>query len=515
MRERDRIIELVKKGVISSEEALVLLENLDIDTDKQQESSEGNQEEQCQTEEPVASIEDKYQADYEQLEHILDELATRANRASAELDGIQEETVHTLARIKELEEKKMVLDTLEELDSLEEEQQAERQALEEQLNKLRSKLTELQVEKEAAEAELEAIKQEQKVNKKEQWFQGFDMPDDWEESVNDLGQKMTEASTRLGKKVSQASSQLGRFFKETVKNVSDTVSDNVDWKDVNIKVPGMVTNSFSHEFYYPEITASLIDFKVANGQVKFKTWDSQDLKVEANIKIYGKMNADTLFEAFLERSRIEVTEESISFQIPNKRIKADLTVYLPSKDYDYVSVKMLNGDIEVEELHVNDIYAKSTNGDMEFHQLTATMLEIEGVNGDIEITDSQIVDLLAESVNGEIITRSTIENYSVSNVNGDIKLTALDSLVKKVEVKLVNGDIKLSMPSSLGLEGTAKVSIGSIKNRLERTEVLREKKEKTNQLLQFRRFSEDNQETVRIHATTTTGSIYLKDSEQE
>ena len=42
------------------------------------------------------------------------------------------------------------------------------------------------------------------------------------------------------------------------------------------------------------------------------------------------MEADTPFEAFLERSEIEVDEERISFQIPNKRIKAELIFYLPN-----------------------------------------------------------------------------------------------------------------------------------------------------------------------------------------
>ena len=33
-------------------------------------------------------------------------------------------------------------------------------------------------------------------------------------------------------------------------------------------------------------------------------------------------------EAFLERSDIDVDDETISFQVPNKRVKADLTFYL-------------------------------------------------------------------------------------------------------------------------------------------------------------------------------------------
>lgn len=69
-----------------------------------------------------------------------------------------------------------------------------------------------------------------------------------------------------------------------------------------------------------------------------KTWDSDDVKVEAKIKLYGKMGAEP-FEAFSERSQIEVNEDHISFQIPNKRVRADLVFYLPKQ---YTTMQLSN-----------------------------------------------------------------------------------------------------------------------------------------------------------------------------
>ena len=40
------------------------------------------------------------------------------------------------------------------------------------------------------------------------------------------------------------------------------------------------------------------------------------------IKLYGKMDAATPFDAFDARSQIDVDDKRISFQIPNKRIRA-------------------------------------------------------------------------------------------------------------------------------------------------------------------------------------------------
>ena len=92
------------------------------------------------------------------------------------------------------------------------------------------------------------------------------------------------------------------------------MNDNVEWKDIKMKVPGVATTKFEHEFNYPNPQASLIDVKVANGTVVFKTWDQEDVKVEAKIKLYGKMAGDSPMEAFLERSDIDVDDETISFQ---------------------------------------------------------------------------------------------------------------------------------------------------------------------------------------------------------
>ncbi|MBP1043272.1 daptomycin-sensing surface protein LiaX [Vagococcus sp. BWB3-3] len=540
MKERERVFELVKQGIITTEEALVLLENMATEKDEKIVKKEAQDVKKGPTKTSTESPEDKpfdesdlfgpekdleeaeeeaFQKfaaneaeDRQRLEKILDELATEANKTSAELDEVNVEIQGIEAEIKEKEEQLMVLNTIEELDELAEDKVAERTKIEEELSDLNANKTQLEVEKEAFEEKLKTIRKEQKEGTREQWSKKFEIPSDWEESFTDFGQKMGEAGTQFGRKMGEAGNQLGRFFKDTIKTVTETVNDNVDWKDINIKVPGVATNSFQHEFYYPETAASLIDVKVANGEVTFSTWESADLKVVADIKLYGKMDADTPFEAFLERSQIDVDDETISFQIPNKRIRADLHFYLPTRVYDHISVKLLNGDVNVETLEAKDVFMKSTNGDMTFKNLTATMLEVEGVNGDVTVSDSDIMDFLAESVNGDFVVQSKIENANISNVNGDIKVTAQKENLKKIEAKVVNGAIKVAIPKEVGIEALAKTSLGSIKNRIGEFEVIREKKEKTNQMLQFRRYNEE--QTVYIRLSTTTGSVYLKDADQ-
>lgn len=533
MKERERVLELVKKGILTSEEALILLENMATEKDEKQIEKAAekvdtqnigttNKEDQVadlmdalekgESEGPtVDSFEenkqDSAEKDRENLERILDELATKAKRASAELDEVNAEIAGIKEEIKEVAEEIGTLDTKEELDALTEDEQVQRKDLHVLLAQLEEKLATQSTEKTALEEELKNIRKEQW---KGQW-------NDTKEKVSsqfseEWKDQATDTFNQVGGKVAEVGGQVGEFLKKTFNSFSDTMNDNVEWKDIKMKVPGVATTKFEHEFNYPNPQASLIDVKVANGTVVFKTWDQEDVKVEAKIKLYGKMVGDSPMEAFLERSDIDVDDETISFQVPNKRVKADLTFYLPKRTYDHVSVKLLNGNVLVEELTAKDVYTKSTNGTITFKKIDATMLEIEGVNGEIKVLEGTILDNIIETVNGDVSISAAPESLSVSLINGDIRITAKEKTLRRVEASSANGNIKLALPNDLGVEGQVKTNLGSINSRLTDIEVVREKKDRGNQQLHFRRVLEESM--AQINASTTTGSIFLKDTDK-
>lgn len=533
MKERERVLELVKKGILTSEEALILLENMATEKDEKQIEKAAekvdtqnigttNKEDQVadlmdtlekgESEGPTVdsfeeNTQDSAEKDRENLERILDELATKADRASAELDEVNAEIAGIKEEIKEVAEEIGTLDTKEELDALTEDEQVQRKDLHVLLAQLEEKLATQSTEKTALEEELKNIRKEQW---KGQW-------NDTKEKVSsqfseEWKDQATDTFNQVGGKVAEVGSQVGEFLKKTFNSFSDTMNDNVEWKDIKMKIPGVATTKFEHEFNYPNPQASLIDVKVANGTVVFKTWDQEDVKVEAKIKLYGKMAGDSPMEAFLERSDIDVDDETISFQVPNKRVKADLTFYLPKRTYDHVSVKLLNGNVLVEELTAKDVYTKSTNGTITFKKIDATMLEIEGVNGEIKVLEGTILDNIIETVNGDVSISAAPESLSVSLINGDIRITAKEKTLRRVEASSANGNIKLALPNDLGVEGQVKTNLGSINSRLTDIEVVREKKDRGNQQLHFRRVLEESM--AQINASTTTGSIFLKDTDK-
>ncbi|MGK0552454.1 daptomycin-sensing surface protein LiaX [Enterococcus faecalis] len=530
MKERERVLELVKKGILSSEEALILLENMATEKDEKQIKKVADQVntsnisvepkadhdkvadlmEQLEADPTAANDtpeteQDPAEEDRKNLEKILDELATKANRTSAELDEVNAEILGIKEEIKEAQERLMELTTKEELAELTEAELAERSTMETTIQQLEAELVEHMNEKAKLEADLKSIRKEQWQETKDKVAAKLEIPEEWKGQAEDT-------FNQVGEMMSEVGSQVGSFLKKTVRSFSEAMSDNVEWKDIKVKVPSVATTKFEHEFNYPNPQASLIDVKVANGNVVFKTWDQSDVKVEAKIKLYGKMNGDTPMESFLERSHIDVDDETITFQVPNKRVRADLTFYLPTRIYDHVAVKLLNGNILVEELKAKDVYTKSTNGTITFKQIEATMLEVEGVNGEIKVLSGQILDTIIETVNGNVTLTTTPQTASISLINGDIRLTAKDSVLRKVEASSVNGNVKIALPNGLSIEGLAKTNLGSINSRMADLEIVREKKDRGNQQLQFRRV---NGETIaQVNASTTTGNVFLKDMDK-
>lgn len=515
MNERERILELVKKGVLSTDEALDLLEEMG---KKIQSETTETQNEETQhsvdnimddtafehTEESQEDVEDRQAQDQKNLEDILDRLATESNQASVDLDEVMVEIDGLKATLAEVREALMELNTKEELDALTEAELEVRIALEEEIKELEWTLSELYDEKANLEGQLKNIRRSQWSQKKEEFQQKMDIPEDWKEQAN-------ETFSQVGEKVVDVTNQMGKFLKKTFKTVSQSVSENVEWKDINVKFPGVATTKLEKEYLFEEVTATILDIQVANGQLQFKFWDKEEIKVETMIKLYGKMDAATPLAAFEERSQIDLTEDRFVFKVPNKRVRVDAIFYLPQRTYDYAAFKLLNGDIEIQGFEVKDIYVKSTNGDVMLEELKASMLEISGVNGNITICSGRIIDSIIDSVNGSVRMKTVPENLSVNLVNGDIRLTLNDEKLRRLKANTVNGDVKIALPLKQGLEGTATSSLGKIHNRLTDFEVVREKNERMNQLLQFRRV---NDEMATIELTSTTGNIYLKNNEE-
>jgi len=223
------------------------------------------------------------------------------------------------------------------------------------------------------------------------------------------------------------------------------------------------------------------------------------------------MDEETSEKAFENRSKIESDEDKLTFHIPNKRVKAELTIHLPKQTYDYIAVNMLNGNLVVKEVDANDIYLKSTNGDFQLNKLEAVMVEVKGTNGEVLLNDANIKDLIINTIHGNIRIQGKVESSNATTTNGDIRTTLTGTQLTQTEVVSINGDVKVAIPDSIDIEVDAKTIFGEVKSRL--TNVREEVRAGSSKMKKtFTRLKEGT--PMRIVAKSTTGDVLLKDTDQ-
>ncbi|RWZ62412.1 PspC domain-containing protein [Lacticaseibacillus paracasei] len=491
MNERERILDLVKKGVISSEEALVLLENLAKRQGSQQAASPADNTAPEETSETPNTDDEHATSDTDRNE-ALTELNTEIAEAAGALDAATAQVTTIGKQIDANNEQIIVLDTMEDLEALSPEKYQKRGDLKQENQKLTDQLAELKGQIESLKANLAGLRH-QKHDLERKKLGDKILNDDWQKDARD-------AFSEFGKNLGDATTQLGGFVKDTVNNVLD----NVDWKNVTITVPGLATEKFDHVFDFPDSQATILDVKVANGDVKFKTWDQPGIQVAAAIKLYGKMDAASPLDAFKDRSRIDVTDDHFSFQVPNKRVQADLVISLPKRSYDHVAVRLLNGSADLNGITGKDFYVKSTNGQMNFTHVDGVMIESEGVNGSIKVQGGHTHDLLLTTVNGDVSVDADPATAALKTVNGTVRATYHTDFTT-LEGTSMNGNVKVAVPSSIALNGEVRTHFGSIKSRL--SEVA--EPAKGIKRLELTRPGTGSSE---MKLNTTSGNIQLKDS---
>ena len=573
MGERERILELVREGILSVDEALDLLESVANKESKKSEERdfvsedifekkaapvETEVEAEAEPEVEAEAEEEKFEADEEdeQMEEELEKLANELNRYSVKIDEINEEITIKKQEISEVEK-----DLAERKDMLTEEYFEEKSELEnklinlrkeielislieeidstEELNSLNADLTKVMedlrdldarsltdVEIQAANAQIESLqteikdltnakndllkevhslKMKQWTTKAKKMSENIEIPEEWRDNAN----KTMERASDI---FAETSRSLGDVFRQTVRSTKDTIN-NMDWKDIdiNLNFPKQAKVTFEDEWLFENTTATILDFKNANGDLIFKPSMNDSIKVVAKIKMHGNIQEATPKEAFEARSVIKIDEDQFTFHVPNKSVIADMIIYLPKRNYDYIRSNSFNGDVHFKDITTRDIFVKATNGNIAIDDMQATMLEVKGTNGDITLQDLDLRDLLVSTVNGNVRVVGQVQSSDVHTTNGDIRMTLSGNDLIRVVGGSVNGDVKISLPEAVGLEIEAKSTFGKVQSRLSDIDSSLEsgKKGKTHRL---RRISAG--EICRVKAQTTTGNVLFKDTEK-
>jgi len=202
MNEKERILDLVKKGVISSQEAISLLEELG--------KNQGEASKVSEQEKKDASTYQK--EDEKRFDTVLDSIASVVTNFSSEFDEEFETLNQVNQQVKQKEERIEELHTAKALDKLTVEQEMELQRLTEELEVLRSQQRSLEEEKKAAQEDMKRLKKEEldeKLKKAKQKIEETDWQQTTSDSLSQLGGIIGRFAGQFSKAVAETAIKTG------------------------------------------------------------------------------------------------------------------------------------------------------------------------------------------------------------------------------------------------------------------------------------------------------------------
>lgn len=205
MNERERILDLVKQGVLTSEEALVLLENL------AKANTDGSSKPAAPAVSPTDADSDddaEQQPDHD-ADAALTELNTRIATASGSLDAVNAQLSQIAHQIAANDEQIIVLDTMEDLDTLSAEKYEERGQLKRENQTLAARQEELTAQQGKLKDELADLQRQRRRLTKSGFSSVFG--EDWQNSakgtLNDLGKTVGDAASQVAASSSKPSTR--------------------------------------------------------------------------------------------------------------------------------------------------------------------------------------------------------------------------------------------------------------------------------------------------------------------
>ncbi|MGM7680683.1 DUF4097 family beta strand repeat-containing protein [Cytobacillus sp. Hm23] len=143
-----------------------------------------------------------------------------------------------------------------------------------------------------------------------------------------------------------------------------------------------------------------------NGKVSEKLKDKFQLKVEEK---------DDLL-------KVEFKNPDTYFHIGISIVDTTVSVFLPTKLYESVTVHTASGDIEAEQIMASQFNVSAASGDIEMEGIEADRIFVTTASGDITVDDQQAVHSSFKASSGDMILTNVIGDVKAHNASGDISI---------------------------------------------------------------------------------------------
>ena len=274
--------------------------------------------------------------------------------------------------------------------------------------------------------------------------------------------------------------------------------------------PQVGATQFEHTYTFDSLALQSIAIDVPHGSITFEPTESDVVTVTCDVKAGLRNEEETsLEETFLKRFVAEADGATLRLISDFKMMQVNMTIALPKKQYEDITLKLLNGTVKVHNVAANKLRMKTYNGSIVANGVAFTRFSAESSNGAIELKQVKGRDLEVETMNGRVYIDGVVEDIDAKSLNGHVTVATKTIFASKVKAETVAGNVEVYIPRNMSLKGKVVSNLGKLDVRLDDVA----KHEQEQQFLQkVTSFEKEVPQTQKLYidAQTKAGSIIVQ-----
>ncbi|TLS37964.1 DUF4097 family beta strand repeat-containing protein [Pseudalkalibacillus caeni] len=190
-----------------------------------------------------------------------------------------------------------------------------------------------------------------------------------------------------------------------------------------------------------EVDTSSIDVNIVPTKGK-------DIRIELDGKVSEKLKDKIRLRVHENGDTIKIDiEERNSFKFGVTIKSLDLTVQVPEKRFENITVDTSSGDIEVEDVEADGFHFSASSGDVTASNLKAASISIDTSSGDMVLNDLQ-GSLQGEASSGRIMldTKKITDDIEFNTSSGNVEIESAvqpDALILEFDGSSGEGNVDL------------------------------------------------------------------------
>lgn len=184
------------------------------------------------------------------------------------------------------------------------------------------------------------------------------------------------------------------------------------------------------------------------GQARLKEADQIELVAESNNELLS----------------IEMDRPSRGFQWGLGNTRLDMTVELPDKEWNDLSIQVSSGNIQLSEIKGKSVKTNTSSGNMDLKDIQATLIEMKASSGNIELQQFKAEQVTFDVSSGNAKLKEGAGEIKGRTSSGNIELE-LDELSHDADLRTNSGSVTIELdnePKSAAVDFQAGSGKGTI-----------------------------------------------------